>query len=482
MRALAVSRRVSAFVVVTALSSHVSPAQSLGSCGLGTVGSSVGGPFDVVRINGSVGGADRRIDVLTGQPFSLDVATQPGEATAAFALFLTAGVPGPADVAPLPFGIGDMCFAPTTVLVPSATAPWNVNLGGVSVVADLTIQGLMVDPTQPFPVSITNGLIVRAGPCGTSAPVHVSTSTTGSAAATGHYALAMRGTINDPDPKLIGPGHLFTPGQFDKIRLAPLGTPGVATHDYTWSGGDEVGWFRGRMAVDGSTPGIDRIFFVARNTSGTPNFVDWDGTAFSNETTLTAASGSIQRLWTKDDGDLMGNDFFGNVYVWDKQNGYARTQLFQFTNNASSVPWGSSLDLGLGQPAYDPVSELVLLPIDNDAISQSGQLYGFDLSGNRVFVDQDLMGTLLDGSGSTDFGVTVDLQNPTCRVLAHGGKNGGSMFIARFTGGMGQKNVTALPSPDSSGGWQGVLFDGEFWTNTNNASYGAVRRLLPTDW
>jgi hypothetical protein len=125
---------------------------------------------------------------------------------------------------------------------------------------------------------------------------------------------------------------------------------------------------------------------------------------------------------------------------------------------------------------------LILLPIDNDAVSLSGQLYGFDFAGNRVFVDQDVMATPLTGAGSTDFGVTVDLQNPRCRVLVHGGKNGGSMFVARYLGGLRQKVVTAIGGRDSSGGWQGVLIGNQFWTNTNNASYGAVERNLPFDW
>lgn len=346
--------------------------------------------------------------------------------------------------------------------------------------AQVYAQSVLISLTA-LDLRLTNTLDLKVS-CGNLAPTWVSTSGVGSAATTPMYANALAVTVNDPEPKFVGPGHLFTAGVDAQILLAPVSAPEAFTHAHTWSGGDPVGWFRDRFALDGSTPGIDRIFFVARDTTDTPNFVDWDGAAFSNETSLAPVAGSIQRLCVTDEGDLIGNDYFGNVYLWDKQAGYAQSFLFQFTNDPTSVPWGSSLDGALGKIAYDPVSGLVLLPVRNEDVSLSGQLYGFDLAGNRLFVDQDLFETPLTGFNSARIGVTVDLADPECRVLAHGGRDQGTCYFARFGGGMQSKAVAAGDPDDKNGGWIGALVGGELWTNTNTLTYGLVRRALPSDW
>lgn len=427
-------------------------------------------------------------DLVSGHSVRVDFGGDPGEAVL---LLVSVVPPGPNPPliggTPLAVDINSMVvllnglaisflqIGPTGTLMLPATIPANLPIG-----VDLYTQMLLVD-TNNFSGRLSPG-IVFSMTCGSDGPTFQSKQNTGSASTTGHYASAMAATINDPNPKLIAPGHLFTASEWAKIKLAPLSDPANPTHEYTWSGGDEVGYYRDRLTVDGTTPGIDRIFFVARNTTNTPNFVDWNGMGFANETTLTGVAGSIQRLCVANDGDLIGNDYFGNFYRWDKQNAYAQSSLFTISNTAASVPWGASLDTNLGKIAHEPVNDLVLIPVRNDAVSLSGQLYGFDMTGNRLFVDQDLMGTTPPGVNSYRFGVTVDHSSPTCRVLVHGGRDAGPFFVARFTGALTNKTVQQNAGNDSNGGWIGVLIGDEFWTNTNTNSYGVVRRALPTDW
>ena len=435
---------------------------------------------------GSAGGG--AFDLVGGHAVSFDVGGDSGELVLLLLSPLPAG-PNPPLVGgvPLHVDLAASCLLasgltdPMAVLDASGGFSFPLTIpNGLPVGATVYSQAGLVDPSS-FVLRLTGGLDLTVV-CGAEGPTFVSVTASGSASTTGHYAVALGATVNDPQPKLIAPGNQFSGGHSDQILLHPVDDPMNFSHAYTWSDGDEVGWFRDRLTVDGSTPGIDRIFFVARNTTNNPNFVDWDGAAFSNETTLAPADGSIQRLCVTEEGDLIGNDFFGRFYVWDRSLGYQRFFLFQITNDASSVPWGSSLDTALGKIGYDPATGLVLIPVNNAAVSTSGQLYGYDLAGNRVLVDQNLMGTTPPGFNSYRFGVTLDLADPTCRVLVHGGRDGGPFFVARFTDGLQTKTVSQVPVPDDQGGWIGVIAGGKFYTNTNTFSYGIVERLLPLDW
>ncbi len=71
------------------------------------------GPFDLLKINGSAGGVDRRVTVGVGSSSVVTMDTPPtGVASANFVIF---GLLGEADVETaiqLPYGIGEMMFAP----------------------------------------------------------------------------------------------------------------------------------------------------------------------------------------------------------------------------------------------------------------------------------------------------------------------------------------------------------------------------------
>ncbi|MCA9322015.1 MAG: hypothetical protein KDB53_14835, partial [Planctomycetes bacterium] len=150
----------------------------------GTQGSSAGGPFDLLLIDGSAGGADRRVDVALNTPFSFGVA-QPSTsaAPADFLVFGYTEVPSPAKTTLLPFGLGAMVFAPGWINAPGPVqkpflfitsvnpppfgmaamgafpTPWQQVLPGWPVSVQVTMQALIFE--QPFAVSISNAVVLR---------------------------------------------------------------------------------------------------------------------------------------------------------------------------------------------------------------------------------------------------------------------------------------------------------------------------------
>ncbi len=141
----------------------------------GTVG---GSGQDVLTIDGSAGGAGRRVDVAIGAPFALQMAAPTsGPAAAPFALWARLGVPGPADQLPTVFGtllfapaflgldplvipLTNGLFAEPGALLPPATAPWSLALPGLGPV-ELTLQGAVLDNGVPTGLAISNAVILR---------------------------------------------------------------------------------------------------------------------------------------------------------------------------------------------------------------------------------------------------------------------------------------------------------------------------------
>ncbi len=160
-------------------STQASPA--LGSAGVGNTGVGEGGPFDVLTVNGSTGGAARRVDLGIGVPFAIAVSRPPSHAgTTHFALWGVLGAPTPA--AAYSNFIGTMSFAPLslapftagaftvandfwadpTALVPSSGAPFAFSVPGLPIPATMTLQGVVEDSyLAPSPWGITNGVILR---------------------------------------------------------------------------------------------------------------------------------------------------------------------------------------------------------------------------------------------------------------------------------------------------------------------------------
>jgi hypothetical protein len=163
---------------------EVSPiAPYLGVAGAGNVGSGIGGPFNVLTVNGSTGGFSRRVQASIGQTLTFAVSTPPANGPSSFAIFGIVGIPGPTASYALPLAIGNMVFTPcpidsynTSLLtladnfpiggcppyLPSFDSPWSTSVpGGVPVAVDVTIQGVIEDVTKPSTYAVTNGIIVR---------------------------------------------------------------------------------------------------------------------------------------------------------------------------------------------------------------------------------------------------------------------------------------------------------------------------------
>jgi len=319
--------------------------------------------------------------------------------------------------------------------------------------------------------------------CGTGTPTY-SNRYEGSGDTCPYYFSDLNATYYDSDPKLIAPGGWFYASSERKILLASISNPTTAAAEYTWSGMGDIYGKPGRMALDSSTDGIDRIVFNPNVSPSAPVIVDWDGTSFSNETILPSTPyGSIWTLCVTDEGDIIAHNNIGpntSVYLWDKSNNYAVGLLFTFQNNSSSLPYGSSLG-NIGQLAYDPATETILFPVGNSSISTGGQLYGFTLDGTRVFADSNVFEANVGSSRL--FGVTVDMHAPSCRVIFHGAPNYGSMWLARFVNDLEDKYIVEITNGSAnSGGKHGAFAGGYFWTNTNNWNWHVLRYDLPTDW
>ncbi|HEX9743849.1 MAG TPA: PKD domain-containing protein [bacterium] len=317
--------------------------------------------------------------------------------------------------------------------------------------------------------------------CGSGIPVYDTTfaGTTGAP----YYYMDLEATVNDPNPKLVAPGAFSSPTTERRIMLASITNPSVTVASYEYTGTGQIGSGLGRTFVDGSDPGIDRIFFVSNTSASQPNYVEWNGSSFSNETTLPSCGSGIWSLTVTDEGDVIAHNSIGptsSVFMWDKSNGYSCSTIFTFTNTAGSVPYGNFGNLL--KIAYDPATELVLFPVSNNLVSTGGQLYGFTLAGVRDFADTNVYEANVN-PGSFQLGVTVDYSSPTCRVLFHGNPNGTLFWSARYSNGLTGKTImqTTMPA-DSYGGKSGAFAGDYFFTNTNNWNYWAIRRPLPTDW
>jgi len=320
--------------------------------------------------------------------------------------------------------------------------------------------------------------------CGTGTPTY-NTRYQGWGDTCAYYFSDLCATYHDPVPKLVAPGIFASTFQRRNIYLSTTTNPSVIAETYTWSGTGNIYGRMGRMEVDGSTTGIDRIIFNPNVSPSAPVFVDWDGSDFSNETTLPPTPyGSIWTLCVTDEGDIIAHNNIGpntSVYLWDKQNNYAVELLFTFSNTSASVPYGSSLG-NIGKLAYDPGTETLLIPVSNGNISYGGQLYAFELDGTRVFADSDVFEQPV-GAGGMLFGVTVDMTAPDCRVIYHGAPNNGHMWLARYVNNLEDKYVAEITDPScNSGGKDGAFADGAFWTNTNNWNWHVIRYDLPDDW
>lgn len=151
----------------------------------GNFGAAIGGPYDVLTVNGATG-QGRRVNIGVGQPFSISI-TQPFAApsTAPFVLFGYLGIPTAADAVMLLPGLGAMSFTPCPLaptnpqtfvvadgfglpgcvgVVGATPAPWTFGLPfGLASPITATFQGIIADSSATYGVSITNAVAVIVG-------------------------------------------------------------------------------------------------------------------------------------------------------------------------------------------------------------------------------------------------------------------------------------------------------------------------------
>jgi hypothetical protein len=152
------------------------------ACFAGTVGQSSGGPYDVLFVNGSSGGLLRTVDVAVAQPFTLSMAQPPSSTVPVpFVLWMLVGVSGYFDITPSPYGT--LCIIPHLIapnlpflatvcdsigtgpvaLLPATATPWTFSFpSGSPMIADFTLQGLVLQPGGASPIgAITNAVVLR---------------------------------------------------------------------------------------------------------------------------------------------------------------------------------------------------------------------------------------------------------------------------------------------------------------------------------
>lgn len=135
---------------------------------------------DLLRFNGAAGGITRTVTVAAGSLCTLSVAEPIPGLAAPFILWGHLGVPGAADLFPIPFAGGAMAFTPHLVdvgnprlftmtnnlLSPnsgiffSTPAPWSVTGPAVGMPITMTLQGVIADGSGPL--HITNAMVLHA--------------------------------------------------------------------------------------------------------------------------------------------------------------------------------------------------------------------------------------------------------------------------------------------------------------------------------
>jgi hypothetical protein len=146
-------------------------------CFAGTVGSTAGGPYDILTVNNDGGSPGRRVLAATNSLLSIDLATSPVSlASANFIIVGLIGIPSLSDTFATPFGT--FCFPPAPIspapnrfvladsfslglgaLVPATASPWNLTLPqGLSTPLTLTLQGIVENGLGAY--EITNAVVV----------------------------------------------------------------------------------------------------------------------------------------------------------------------------------------------------------------------------------------------------------------------------------------------------------------------------------
>ncbi len=131
-------------------------------CYTGNVLVGSGGPYDLLRINGSAGGFFRTARLMVADPFTLSIASPPNLANTPFVLCATVGVADTTTVTPTPFG--PACFPLVLPLdIGSTSAPYSLSVpSGLVLTLPLTLQALLVtSAVNPAQIELSNAVALQ---------------------------------------------------------------------------------------------------------------------------------------------------------------------------------------------------------------------------------------------------------------------------------------------------------------------------------
>jgi len=201
-------------------------------CYEGNIGAGSGGPYDVLTVNGGVGGFFRTAQLLVGDPFTVAVVPPPGVGPVPYLLVAGLGIADVSTVTATQWG--SACFPlQLPIDLGSPVAPHSLTVPpGYGLNMPLTIQALMApDPGNPGLVGLTNAIAIQFS----IAPAPTITNLTPLSAVVGNTVTAT-GTNFSPYATLTVGGSVVTPIVKTATQLAfamPAGVPCGTTFQVT---------------------------------------------------------------------------------------------------------------------------------------------------------------------------------------------------------------------------------------------------------
>ncbi|HEX6811932.1 MAG TPA: IPT/TIG domain-containing protein [Planctomycetota bacterium] len=132
------------------------------ACYVGNALVGSGGPYNLLTINGGVGGFYRKLQLAIADPWTIALAPPPSETSAPFVLLGWLGIATSATVTTTAWG--NACFPPIAIIdIGSFVAPYSVSLPpGIALNFPLTFQAIMAtDSANPGRIDLTNAIAME---------------------------------------------------------------------------------------------------------------------------------------------------------------------------------------------------------------------------------------------------------------------------------------------------------------------------------